>query len=136
MYPFFDLWFWLNFYLHCYFSETTRAILLWKFHLLYRTIVQGSRPSLISLVLFAVEDLTGVKVEEDQADIDLQVALDKARKLKQKKDRKNPDKVGTCDLLARLFSEKTQGIAVALASPALSSSLLSSLPLCKNLDIV
>ena len=39
------------------------------------------------------EDLTGVVIEEDQAELELHSALTKARKVKQKKDRKYPDKV-------------------------------------------
>lgn len=40
-----------------------------------------------------VEDLTGVRIDEDEANMELQSALDKARKLKQKKDKLNPDKI-------------------------------------------
>ena len=39
------------------------------------------------------EDLTGVVIEEDQAELELHSALTKARKVKQKHERKNPDKV-------------------------------------------
>lgn len=40
-----------------------------------------------------VEDLTGVRIDDDEANQELQLALDKARKLKQKKDKINPDKI-------------------------------------------
>ena len=39
------------------------------------------------------EDLTGVVIEEDQAELELHSALTKARKVKQKQERKNPEKV-------------------------------------------
>ena len=48
------------------------------------------------LLLIAVEfdeDLTGVVIEEDQAELELHSALTKARKVKQKQERKNPEKV-------------------------------------------
>ena len=48
---------------------------------------------LIVIITVEVEDLTGVRIDEDEANMELQSALDKARKLKQKKDKLNPDKV-------------------------------------------
>lgn len=41
-----------------------------------------------------VEDLTGVRIDEDDANMELQAALDKTRKLKQKKSKHYPDQVG------------------------------------------
>ena len=49
------------------------------------------------------EDLTGVVIE-DEAELELQSALTKAIKVKQKKDRKDPDKV--CCHLVRSRPEK------------------------------
>ncbi|WAR18739.1 SNUT1-like protein [Mya arenaria] len=40
-----------------------------------------------------VEDLTGVRIDDDEANIELQSALEVARKLKQKKDKLNPEKI-------------------------------------------
>ncbi|KAL4237800.1 U4/U6.U5 tri-snRNP-associated protein 1 [Mactra antiquata] len=40
-----------------------------------------------------VDDLTGVRIDDDEANLELQSALDKARKVKQKKDKLNPDKI-------------------------------------------
>jgi hypothetical protein len=39
------------------------------------------------------EDLTNVKVEDDEAGVELHLALNKTRKLKQKKDLTAPEKV-------------------------------------------
>jgi len=46
-------------------------------------------------LLEALEDLTGVRIDEDAANMELQAALDKTRKLKQKKNKLNPDMVWT-----------------------------------------
>ena len=51
-------------------------------------------------ILGPEEDLTGVALEEDTAALDLELALNKARKLKQKKSAANPDRLAD-KLLAR-----------------------------------
>ena len=59
----------------------------------------------IAEILGPEEDLTGVPIQEDEAGLELQLALGKARKLKQKKDSSAPEKMVASKVLAQQRSE-------------------------------